>query len=69
MVVVTGCFTRESFLASCQNGGAHAIWYAIGGSPAGKKMEKKSRTVTSPGRAIKFWGSAIWEVLLISAEC
>ena len=41
MVVVTGCFTRESFLSSCQSGGAHAIWNAIGGSPAGKKMEKK----------------------------
>jgi len=41
MVVVTGCFTRESFLSSCQSGGAHAIWNAIGGSPVGKKMEKK----------------------------
>jgi len=41
MVVVMGCFTRESFLSSCQNGGAHAIWNAICGSPVGKKMEKK----------------------------
>jgi len=66
MVVVTGCFTRESFLPSCQNGGAHAIWYAIGGSPAGKKMGEKKQHCNLSGACHQSLGKCHKVVLFSS---